>query len=73
MQYIKGLDAFDGRNQTAVTLGKFDGLHRGHQKLLNRIIKYAQKEECDSVVCAFDMDRDCLMTKKSEGHFLRTR
>ena len=52
MQYIKGLDAFDGRNQTAVTLGKFDGLHRGHQKLLNRIIKYAQKEDCDSVVCA---------------------
>ena len=54
MQYIKGLDAFDGRNHTAVTLGKFDGLLRGHQKLLNRIMKYAQKEDCDSVVSAID-------------------
>ena len=70
MQYIKGLDAFDGRNHTAVTLGKFDGLHRGHQKLLNRIMKYAQKEDCDSVVCAFDMDRDCLMTNEERRAFL---
>lgn len=73
MQYIKGLDAFDGRNQTAVTLGKFDGLHRGHQKLLNRIIKYAQKEDCDSVVCAFDMDRDCLMTNEERRVFLEDK
>ena len=44
MQYIKGLDAFDGRNQTAVTLGKFDGLHRGHQKLLNRIMNMRRRK-----------------------------
>ena len=73
MQYIKGLDAFEGRNHTAVTLGKFDGLHRGHQKLLNRIIKYAQKEDCDSVVCAFDMDRDCLMTNEERRAFLEDK
>ena len=73
MQYIKGLDAFDGRNHTAVTLGKFDGLHRGHQKLLNRIMKYAQKEDCDSVVCAFDMDRDCLMTNEERRAFLEDK
>lgn len=70
MQYIRGLNAFDGRNHTAVTLGKFDGLHRGHQKLINRIMKYALKEDCDSVVCAFDMDRDCLMTKEERRDFL---
>ena len=73
MQYIKGLDAFDGRNHTAVTLGKFDGLHRGHQKLLNRIMKYAKKEDCDSVVCAFDMDRDCLMTNEERRAFLEDK
>lgn len=55
MQYIKGLDAFDGRNHTAVTLGKFDGLHRGHQKLLNRIMKYAQKEK-DLEECVMNTD-----------------
>ena len=43
MQYIKGLDAFDGRNQTAVTLGKFDGLHRGHQKLMHEMLKWKEQ------------------------------
>ena len=47
---------------TAVTLGKFDGLHRGHQKLVNRIMEY-KSPECDSVLCAFDMGRESLMTK----------
>ena len=34
MQYIKGIDAFREEKRTAVTLGKFDGLHRGKDPLL---------------------------------------
>ena len=56
MQYIKGLDAFDGRNQTAVTLGKFDGLHRGHQKLIKKVCQLKAKKGVRSVVFAFDMN-----------------
>ena len=41
MQYIKGIDAFREEKRTAVTLGKFDGLHRGHQKLIEKIRSYA--------------------------------
>ena len=42
MQYIKGIDAFREGKRTAVTLGKFDGLHRGHQKLIEKICSYAE-------------------------------
>ena len=56
MQYIKGLDAFDGRNHTAVTLGKFDGLHRGHQKLIKKVCQLKAKKGVRSVVFAFDMN-----------------
>ena len=63
MQYIKGIDAFREEKRTAVTLGKFDGLHRGHQKLIEKIRSYAGND-CVSVVCAFDMQRSCLMTKE---------
>ena len=59
MQYIKGIDAFREEKRTAVTLGKFDGLHRGHQKLIEKIRSYAGND-CVSVVCAFDMQRSCL-------------
>ena len=73
MDYIRGLEAYQDSREAAITLGKFDGVHRGHQKLLNRIMKYAQKEDCDSVVCAFDMDRDCLMTNEERRAFLEDK
>ena len=38
-----------------MTLGKFDGLHRGHQKLVERVREYAKTEGVRSIVCAFDM------------------
>ena len=56
MQIITGIESHRWTKKTAVTLGKFDGLHRGHQKLVNRIMEY-KSPECDSVLCAFDMGR----------------
>lgn len=61
MRHITGIEDFSGKKRTAVTLGKFDGLHLGHQKLIDKIRSYASGE-CESVVCAFDMHRESLMT-----------
>jgi len=55
MIYIKGLDGYTDDARTAVTLGKFDGLHRGHQMLINQIRMYAKEHNVKSVVVAFDM------------------
>ncbi|MDO4473216.1 MAG: bifunctional riboflavin kinase/FAD synthetase [Eubacteriales bacterium] len=55
MQYIVGLDNYYNQKRTAVTLGKFDGLHRGHEKLIEKVIECAEKENVESVVCSFDM------------------
>lgn len=69
MKVIGGIESFDGNKKTAVTLGKFDGLHRGHQKLLEKIVSYADGG-CESVVCAFDMRRDSLMTVRERREHL---
>lgn len=56
MQYITGLKQYREEARTAVTLGKFDGLHRGHRKLVERIMEHVEEEPAlKSVVCFFDM------------------
>ena len=69
MNYITGIEKYNGTKKTAVTMGKFDGLHRGHQKLVDRIRGYAS-DECDSVLCAFDMHRDAIMTNRERREHL---
>ena len=39
MEYIRGTREFQIEEPTAVTLGKFDGLHRGHKKLLEELFQ----------------------------------
>ena len=37
-----------------ITVGTFDGVHLGHQKILKRINKIAQKNNGESVLLTFD-------------------
>ena len=69
MDHITGIENYHGTKKTAVTIGKFDGLHRGHQKLVDKIRDYAS-DECDSVLCAFDMHRDAIMTNRERREHL---
>ena len=39
---------------TAVTIGIFDGVHKGHQKILQKVIYEARKNRLKSVVVTFD-------------------
>lgn len=53
MEYIAGNTDFSFKN-TAVTLGKFDGIHLGHQFLMNQAISY-KKQGLTAVVFSFLM------------------
>jgi riboflavin kinase/FMN adenylyltransferase len=55
MQYVKGIAAYQNERPTAITLGKFDGLHKGHDLLVSRVVQYQETENVDGVVFAFDM------------------
>ncbi|MEM9837463.1 MAG: adenylyltransferase/cytidyltransferase family protein [Bacteroidota bacterium] len=37
-----------------LTIGSFDGLHMGHQQLLNRVHKLAEQRDGESIVITFD-------------------
>ena len=72
MKYITGIESYSGQKRSAVTLGKFDGLHLGHQKLIDKIRSYTS-DECESIVCAFDMHRDSLMTGRERREHLEPK
>ena len=55
MQYIRGLSNYNDSGKSAVTFGKFDGLHKGHQKLVKKVREFGEKNKINSIVCAFDM------------------
>ena len=48
MEYMQGVTGIYVREETAVTLGKFDGIHKGHRKLIRRILQ-AEKNGLSSV------------------------
>ncbi len=40
--------------QAIVTIGSFDGLHRGHQEIIKKVVSKAQTQNVKSVVITFD-------------------
>ena len=46
---------------TAVTIGKFDGIHRGHQALIRELISAAREQALKTVLVTFDRHPDALL------------
>ena len=44
MEYLKIDGEFPRLSGSAVTLGKFDGIHRGHRKLVERILEQKKRD-----------------------------
>ncbi len=55
MKYITKTLDFQIEEPTAVTLGKFDGLHRGHELLMQTLRDYKAKHEVAAVAFTFDI------------------
>lgn len=55
MKTFKGLDGIPaGFGPSAVTIGKFDGVHQGHRAVIDRIRSIAEQSELQAVVVTFD-------------------
>lgn len=52
---------------TSVTIGKFDGFHMGHQKLLKELLDTGADE---TVVCKIDLPGPGLLTRREQDAFL---
>lgn len=53
MDIIKSIDEINNSNRSVVTIGKFDGVHKGHQVLIKKTVEYAKENNMKSVVFTF--------------------
>ena len=54
MQVIRDNQPSDNSKRSVVTIGAYDGVHRGHQAVIGQVRKEAQQLGCQSVVVTFD-------------------
>jgi riboflavin kinase/FMN adenylyltransferase len=53
LQVSQSINAFSSTKQTIVTLGTFDGVHLGHQSILNKLLEATENGLYESVVLTF--------------------
>lgn len=71
MRIIEGTTEFQVQEETAISIGKFDGLHQGHQLLVERIVKKKQ-EGLKALIFTFDFgDRPVLLLPEERREMLR--
>jgi riboflavin kinase/FMN adenylyltransferase len=53
LKIVQNTSNFSVRDETYVTIGTFDGVHFGHQKIIEKLVKEAKKSNKKSVVLTF--------------------
>lgn len=71
MKYICDTTEFYSEMPSAVTLGKFDGLHRGHQKLIREVVRLQKEQNLYGIVFTIAPEnRKTLLTSEEKRELL---
>jgi len=60
------------KRPTAIALGNFDGVHRGHQQLISRCVQESRENGWDSCVLTFEPHPTLVLAKNSKLRLLNT-
>jgi len=53
MKIYKSIDEYNESKSSVVTIGTFDGVHKGHQKIFNKVLNVSKQSNLSSVVLTF--------------------
>lgn len=70
MKVTRGYSGQTGRPYPVGTIGNFDGHHRGHHALLQRVIETARKREGTAMVLTFDPHPVKILAPQADFRFL---
>lgn len=72
MKVYQSISEFKGSKKTVVTLGTFDGVHLGHQKIINRLVSSTQNNNLESIVLTFTNHPRSVLQSQSKIKLLST-
>ena len=72
MQILSNLFEIKLSKSTIATIGTFDGIHIGHQKILNSLARFAKENSLKSVVITFDPHPRKIINKKNSIELINT-
>ena len=72
VETVQGISQFNSSENTAITIGTFDGVHIGHKRILERLINNAKKTGTKSTVLTFFPHPRMVLQKDTEIKLLNT-
>jgi len=72
LEIHKGASAFKSDKPTVVTIGTFDGVHAGHQKIIKRLVDSARANNLESVILTFFPHPRMVLQKESGIKLINT-
>lgn len=72
MKEHHGAFAFNGTQPTVITIGTFDGVHAGHQKIIERLVNTAKLTKMESAILTFFPHPRMVLQKDSEIKLINT-
>lgn len=73
MKVYRDLSSITIPNYTACGIGNFDGIHRGHQKLVQTLLQYSQSRNLDSLIFTFDPHPSRVLSPKNSAKLIMTQ
>jgi riboflavin kinase / FMN adenylyltransferase len=72
VKVFRSIFDFNPTDKTIITLGTFDGVHIGHKKIIDRILKSAQVDNLETVVITFAQHPRNVLHSKESVNLLNT-
>lgn len=72
MKVFSSISEFTSTKKTIVTIGTFDGVHIGHQKIIEKLIQGTKSSDCESLILTFFPHPRMVLNETSSIKLLNT-